>query len=81
MEKMKIFIEKNGESYKKKLKELDEEFLDTFQNTEHKTIIYGGHFAFGYFTRRYGLDYISPYSGFSPNAEPSPKSITELIKI
>ena len=42
-------------------------------------IIYGGHFAFGYFAKRYGLTHESPYPGFSPNAEPSPKAIAELI--
>ena len=47
---------------------------------KHKKIIYGGHFAFGYFAKRYGLGYESPYEGFSPNAEPSPKAIVELIK-
>lgn len=74
------FYRENGENYKEKLGDLDRRFVETFKKTDHKTIIYGGHFAFGYFTKRYGLDYISPYKGFSPNAEPSPKSITELIK-
>ena len=74
------FYRENGESYKKRLEELDKKFVETFEKTEHKTIIYGGHFAFGYFTRRYGLDHISPYNGFTPNAEPSPKRIAELME-
>lgn len=74
------FYRKNGENYKKKLEELDKKFVETFEKTEHHTIIYGGHFAFGYFAKRYGLDYISPYHGFTPNAEPSPQRITELIE-
>ncbi len=43
--------------------------------------MYGGHFAFGYFARRYKLDYISPYSGFSPDAEPTPKKVAELTEV
>lgn len=74
------FYRANGEAYKKKLAELDRKFTETFEKTEHKTIIYGGHFAFGYFAKRYGLDYISPYNGFTPNAEPTPQRITELIQ-
>ena len=74
------FYRENGEKYKEELKELDREFEETFEKTEHETIIYGGHFAFGYFTKRYGLDHISPYNGFTPNAEPSPKRITELME-
>lgn len=74
------FYRQNGESYKKKLQKLDEEFTKTFEKTKHKKIIYGGHFAFGYFAKRYGLEYISPYNGFTPNAEPTPQRITELIQ-
>lgn len=74
------FYRENGENYKKKLEELDKKFVETFEKTENNTIIYGGHFAFGYFAKRYGLDYISPYNGFTPNAEPSPQRVTELIE-
>ncbi|HLR33956.1 MAG TPA: zinc ABC transporter substrate-binding protein, partial [Tissierellales bacterium] len=74
------FYRENGDVYKEKLAELDKKFTETFEKTEHKTIIYGGHFAFGYFAKRYGLDYISPYNGFTPNAEPTPQRITELIQ-
>ena len=48
--------------------------------TESKTILSGGHFAFGYFAHQYGLDHLSPYAGFSANAEPTPQRITELIR-
>lgn len=74
------FYRQNAENYKKKLEELDQKFVDAFSKAKHKTIIHGGHFAFGYFAKRYGLKYISPYEGFSPNAEPTPKKISELIE-
>lgn len=69
----------NALRYKARLAALDKRFKETLSTAKHKTIVYGGHFAFGYFTRRYGLKYVSPYEGFSPNAEPSPKAIAELI--
>lgn len=74
------FYLKNAEEYKIKLAEIDSRFKETLSTAKHKTIIYGGHFAFGYFTRRYGLEHASPYDGFSPNAQPSPKAIGDLIK-
>lgn len=74
------FYKENGEAYKKKLQQLHEKFVETFTRTKYNKIMYGGHFAFGYFAKRYGLEHISPYSGFAPNAEPTPQRIVELIK-
>ncbi|MFA5094488.1 MAG: zinc ABC transporter substrate-binding protein, partial [Candidatus Omnitrophota bacterium] len=71
---------KNAGEYNTKLADLDRRYKETLAKAKYKTIIYGGHFAFGYFARRYGLEHDSPYEGFSPNAEPSPKAIAELIK-
>lgn len=75
----KDFYLQNAEKYKERLAALDSRFKETFATAKQKTIIYGGHFAFGYFAKRYGLNYESPYKGFSPNAEPNPKAIGELI--
>lgn len=74
------YYRENAEKYIKELKALDESFIEAFKKTKTDTIIYGGHFAFGYFTERYHLNHISPYIGFSPNAEPTPNRIIELIK-
>lgn len=74
------FYMNNAQEYKLKLADLDRRFKETLSNCKHKTIMYGGHFAFGYFANRYGLEHDSPYDGFSPNAQPSPKAIASLIK-
>lgn len=71
---------KNASAYKLQLQDLDRKFAETFKKTKYDTIIYGGHFAFGYFAKRYDLEYLSPYGGFSPDAEPTPQKIAELIK-
>ncbi len=73
------FYQANAESYKAKLKDLNARYTTMLDTCQIRTIIYAGHFAFGYFAKRYDLDHVSPYKGFSPDAEPAPKSIKEII--
>jgi zinc transport system substrate-binding protein len=73
------FYRANAAAYKTKLAELDERFKTGLADCSHRTLIYGGHFAFGYLAARYDLRHISPYRGFSPDAEPTPKALKELI--
>lgn len=73
-----IFRE-NAEAYLEELTALDLAFRDLFEKSETQTIYYGGHFVFGYFAKAYGLTTVSPYDGFSPDAEPTPKRIADLI--
>lgn len=73
------FYEANAVEYKQQLAALDQRFKIMLAAAKHKTLIYGGHFVFGYFAKRYGLMHSSPYQGFSPNAEPRPKSLAKLI--
>lgn len=73
-----IFRE-NAEAYLAELTALDLAFKDLFAKSETQTIYYGGHFVFGYFAKAYGLTTVSPYDGFSPDAEPTPKRIADLI--
>ncbi len=75
----KDFYLANAKAYNAKLAALDGRFQKTLANCKHDTIIYGGHFAFGYFAKRYNLKHESPYEGFAPNAQPSPKAIAELV--
>lgn len=77
-DKATIFSD-NAEKLRESLRQLDASFVDLVNRSESKTILSGGHFAFGYFAERYGLNNLSPYVGFSPDAEPTPKSIAELI--
>lgn len=74
------FYKENAKVYKEKLQELHEKFSETFKKTKYNKIMFGGHFTFGYLARRYGLEYVSPYKGFAPDAEPTPKKIAELIE-
>jgi zinc transport system substrate-binding protein len=73
------FYQNNADKLLSDLDDLKSEYDEVFSDPTHKTIIYGGHFAFGYLAHRYGLEILSPYTGFSPNAEPTPQAIIELI--
>lgn len=70
----------NGAEYISKLHHFDEQTKLILQNCKLQTIVSGGHFAFGAFAERYGLVTVSPFQGFSPDAQPSPKAIGELVK-
>lgn len=74
------FYSENTDLLKEKLIKLDQDIRTVVDNSKSRTILSGGHFAFGYFANRYGLEHMSPYEGFSPNAEPSPKSIASLME-
>jgi zinc transport system substrate-binding protein len=73
------FYQTNANAYKLKLDELDNAYQDLFSRVQTNKIIYGGHFAFGYLTSRFNIEILSPYSGFSPDAEPSVSSLSELM--
>lgn len=69
----------NGAKLKADLAGLDGEFSRGLAECRSRTIAHGGHFAFAYLARRYGLEYLAAY-GLSPDSEPSPKNMAELVK-
>ncbi len=73
------YYEESAKIYKEKLTALDRNIADAMARVQQRTILHSGHFAFGYFTKRYGLEHLSPYRGFEPNSQPTPKNIVELI--
>lgn len=74
------FYQNNANDYLNKLDDLDEVFRSVFISTDNDTIVYGGHFAFGYLADRFDLTILSPYTGFSPDSEPTASAISELIQ-
>lgn len=73
------FYRNNAQAYIQELLTLDAAFVDLFEKAKTNTIIYGGHFAFGYLANRFNLTILSPYTGFSPDAEPTAQAIAQLI--
>lgn len=72
------YYQNNLRIYQEKLTELDKKYRNVLFKCETKTIIYGGHYAFGYMAKRYGLQYVS-IQGFSPDAEPTTKEMIALV--
>jgi len=72
---------RNSKAYIQKLTRFDRETEEALKDCKVRTIVSGGHFAFGSFAKRYGLTAVSPFKGYSPSAQPSPKAIARLVKI
>lgn len=70
----------NANTYKQKLQELDEKYRKNLEKCDQKTIVLGGHAAFGYLARRYRLSQISLY-GLSPDSKPTPRQLIGVIDI
>lgn len=73
------FYKNNAKKYKNRLTYLDNLYKDRLFKCSKKEIIYGGHYAFGYLAKRYGLRYIAS-QGFSQDSEPSALKLIEMIK-
>lgn len=58
---------------------LDGQYKTTLGACRSRTIIYGGHYAFGYLSKRYGLEHVAA-QGFSPDAEPTAKDMMALVE-
>jgi len=78
-DKQAVF-QNNANTYKQKLQALDEKYRNCLEKCDQKTIVLGGHAAFGYLARRYGLSQISLY-GLSPDSKPTPRQLIEVIEI
>lgn len=68
-------------NYQTNLEALDLKITETLSQYKQREIIFAGHFAFGYFSGKYNLVYHSPYDGFSPDAEPAPQKIAEMVDL
>jgi zinc transport system substrate-binding protein len=76
----KATFEENAAIYKQKLDALDEMYQKNLDQCDQKTIVLGGHAAFGYLARRYDLSQISLY-GLSPDSKPTPRQLIDVINI
>jgi zinc transport system substrate-binding protein len=67
-------------AYKAELKKLDDEYRVGLADCGKRVLLHGGHYAFGYLARRYGLQYQSA-SAVNADAEPTPAKLAGLIKL
>ncbi len=71
------YYRSNAQIYINKLKALDLDFKSALSNCQARDFI-TSHEAFGYMSRRYNLNMIA-IAGFSPDEEPSPKTLGDLV--
>jgi len=72
--------DRNASVYNERLKELDNDYKRTLGKCKKRELFIGGHAAFGYLAKRYGLQQIS-LSGLSPDAAPTPRRMIEMIEL
>jgi zinc transport system substrate-binding protein len=75
----KEFYERRANDYIEKLTELDSSYRKTLASCKHREIVYGGHYAFGYLAKRYGLKYLAA-QGVSPDVEPTANDLVKLVE-
>jgi zinc transport system substrate-binding protein len=75
----KAFYAANALAYQGELTKLDQEYQAGLSNCGKKVFLHGGHFAFGYLAKRYGLSYHSAQA-INPDSEPTPAKIAQLIR-
>ena len=69
----------NAETYIRKLRNLDQRYVETLASCRQRLLVVAGHAAFGYLARRYGLEQVSLY-GLSPDAQATPKKMIEIVE-
>lgn len=74
-----VYYTNNANQYKKQLTVVDDNYRTTLLKCQSKEIVYGGHYAFGYMVRRYGLSYVAA-QGFAPDSEPTANDLVALVK-
>jgi zinc transport system substrate-binding protein len=73
------YYKANAVAYNEKLKQLDVKYKAELATCTKRGFLHGGHYAFGYLAKRYGLQYES-VAAVNPDSEPSPAKILALIK-
>ncbi len=70
----------NAGAYRAQLKDLDSTFRGGLAECSQRLFLHGGHYAFGYLAKEYGLTYRSAYA-VSAEAEPTPRKLMELVDL
>ncbi len=73
------YYAENAIAYNKKLSALDAKYKKELEHCRLRTFVFGGHAAFAYLAKRYGLKQI-PLYGINPDSEPTPRKLAELVK-
>jgi zinc transport system substrate-binding protein len=74
------FFKQRADSYISELQALDKTYHRVLQNCEGRTMLVGGHAAFGYLARRYNLQQVA-LIGLNPDAKPSAKQLKDIVDL
>jgi zinc transport system substrate-binding protein len=74
------YYQQNAAGLSRDLDALDQRYRETLANCPKKVFLHGGHYAFGYLAKRYGLKYVSA-SAVNADSEPTPAKLAELVKL
>lgn len=69
----------NAAALKQRLAHLDEDYRKGLADCRTRSLLHGGHYAFGYLAKRYHLQYEAAVS-VTADAEPTPSRMIELVK-
>jgi zinc transport system substrate-binding protein len=70
--------QQQASAFARRLDTLDAEYRRGLSHCERRDVV-TSHAAFGYLTRRYGLQQI-PITGLSPEAEPAPRDLARVVR-
>ncbi|RDV83942.1 metal ABC transporter substrate-binding protein [Ammonifex thiophilus] len=73
------YYRQRAKAYEEQLQELDRAYREAAAHFKHRELVVS-HAAFGYLAKRYNLEQI-PIAGLSPQAEPSPAKLAELVRL
>jgi zinc transport system substrate-binding protein len=69
----------NAAAYRARLATLDAAYRNALADCQKRTLLQGGHFALGYLTARYGLEYHAA-AAVNPEAEPTAATMAALVQ-
>lgn len=69
----------NAAAYRARLDRLDADYRTALADCKKRTLLQGGHFALGYLTARYDLEYHAA-AAVNPEAEPTAATMAALVK-
>jgi len=70
---------RNAVNLKSQLNRLDQRYRDGLAHCNSRVLVHGGHYAFGYLARRYGLQYHA-LSGVSSESEPTAARMAAMVR-
>ncbi len=73
------YYRSNANALKSEIDALSKRLKELSESYDGRTLWFGGRFAFRYMFEQYGFSYRSPYLGCGEEAEPSIKTVTDII--